>query len=124
MRALGLNYTAKQIYYLYRTLRIVAVKRSKIVKAPGSASAGAGMGDRVLQAATLRKKIRNKQQLMTEYAAAIGIEVQDTPEFLNEAVRYLYALILSDMRPPWLEHTFPQALPGNGVLSKYTRPCF
>ena len=124
MRALGLNYTAKQIYYLYRTLRIVAVKRSKIVKAPGSASAGAGMGDRVLQAATLRKKIRNKQQLMTEYAAAIGIEVQDTPEFLNDAVRYLYALILSDMRPPWLEHTFPQALPGNGVLSKYTRPCF
>ena len=28
------------------------------------------------------------------------------------------------MRPPWLTHTFPQALPGNGVLSKYTHPSF
>ena len=124
MRALGVNYTAKQIYYLYRTLRIVALKRSKTAKGPGSASAGAGMRDSGLQAATLRKKMRNKQQLMTEYAAAMGVEFQDTTEFLNEAVRYLYALILSDMRPPWLEHTFPQALPGSGVLSKYTRPCF
>ena len=40
------------------------------------------------------------------------------------AARAVYAAILLDMSPPWLLHSFPQALPGNGVLSKCTRPCF
>ena len=33
-------------------------------------------------------------------------------------------LLLRDLRPPWLAHTFPKALPGNCVLSKCTRPSF
>ena len=66
----------------------------------------------------------NKDQLVKEYAAAIGVEVQDTVAFFDEAVRCVYAHVLREMRPPWLEHSFPQALPGDGVLSRYTRPCF
>ena len=33
-------------------------------------------------------------------------------------------MLLRDLRPPWLTHAFPQALPGNSLLSRYTRPCF
>ena len=32
--------------------------------------------------------------------------------------------LLSDLRPPWAEDRFPQALPGDATLSRYTRPCF
>ena len=52
------------------------------------------------------------------------VEVEDTGAFRDEAIRCIYTYVLRDMRPPWLEHCFPQALSGNGVLSKYTRPCF
>ena len=45
-----------------------------------------------------------------------------TNENVDSAIRYLYKLLLSDLRPPWSTHTFPQALPGNGLLSKYTWP--
>ena len=78
-----------------------------------------------LQASRLRANLgRNKDQLVREYAAAMGVEVQHTKAFFDEAVKCLYAFVLRDMRPPWLEHSFPQALPGDGVLSRYTRPCF
>ena len=40
------------------------------------------------------------------------------------ASRAVYAAILPDMSPPWLLRSFPQALPGNGVLLKCTRPGF
>ena len=36
----------------------------------------------------------------------------------------MFAQVLRDLRPPWLDHSFPQALPGDGVLSRYTRPSF
>ena len=32
--------------------------------------------------------------------------------------------LLSDLRPPRAEDRFPQALPGDATLSRYTRPCF
>ena len=37
---------------------------------------------------------------------------------------YLYKVLLRDLRPPWLTHAFPQAPPGNGLLTRHTRPCF
>ena len=40
------------------------------------------------------------------------------------AARAVYAAILRDMSPPWLLHSFSKAPPGNGALSKCTRPCF
>ena len=39
-------------------------------------------------------------------------------------MRYLHMILLRDLRPPWLTHNFPQALPGDAVLSRYTRPSF
>ena len=54
----------------------------------------------------------------------MDMKVKNTNAVFDEAVRCVYAHVLRDMRPPWLEHSFPQALPGDGVLSRYTRPCF
>ena len=42
----------------------------------------------------------------------------------DKAVLYMHTLLLRDLRPPWLTHTFPQALPGDALLSQYTRPIF
>ena len=39
-------------------------------------------------------------------------------------MRYMHMLLLYDLSPPWLTRKFPQALPGDGVLSRYTRPSF
>ena len=39
-------------------------------------------------------------------------------------MKYMQALLLRDLSPPWLDHKFPQALPGEGLLSSLTRPSF
>ena len=125
--ALGKQYTAAQIYSFYRTLRLVAVKRRKLHGAHGSASGSAtGVTATEFQAARIRlEHTPNKHQLVAEYAAANELgELKATQENVNAAIRYLYKVLLRDLRPPWLTHTFPQALPGNNLLSKYTRPCF
>ena len=50
-------------------------------------------------------------------------EVDETSDSLfREAVRYLQVCLLSDLRPPWADDRFPQALPGDATLSRYTRP--
>ena len=125
--ALGKQYTAAQIYSFYRTLRLVAVKRRKLHGAHGPASGSAtGVTATEFQAARIRlEHTPNKHQLVAEYAAANELgELEATQENVNVAIRYLYKVLLRDLRPPWLTHTFPQALPGNNLLSKYTRPCF
>jgi hypothetical protein len=67
----------------------------------------------------------NKALLIEEYAAANGLgQLEETKENLDAAVRYLYKILLRDLRPPWLTYAFPQALPGNVLLSRYTRPGF
>ena len=81
----------------------------------------------MLQPAHLRRELRtNKTQLVKEYALVMKLgEVDETSDFLfEEAVRYLQVCLLSDLRPPWADYTFLQALPGDGTLSRYTRPCF
>ena len=125
--ALGKQYTAAQIYSFYRTLRLVAVKRRKLHGAHGPASGSAtGVTATEFRAARIRlEHTPNKHQLVAEYAAANELgELKATEENVNVAIRYLYKVLLRDLRPPWLAHTFPQALPGNNLLSKYTRPCF
>ena len=125
--ALGKQYTAAQIYSFYRTLRLVAVKRRKLHGAHGAASGIAtGVTATEFQAARIRlEHMPKKHQLVAEYAAANELgELKATQENVNVAIRYLYKVLLRDLRPPWLTHTFPQALPGNNLLSKYTRPCF
>ena len=51
-------------------------------------------------------------------------EQSPTTELFDSAVRYLHMLLLRELRPPWLAYKFPQALSGEGVLSRYTRPSF
>ena len=94
-------------------------------RAPASGSASA-VTHSSFQAAQMRlEQKRNKEQLLAEYVAANGLEhLEPTKENFDAATRYPYKLLLRDLRPPWLAHTFPQALPGNAVLSKYTRSCF
>ena len=125
--ALGKQYTAAQIYSFYRTLRLVAVKRRKGygARAPASGSM-TGITKSEFQAARMRlQHTPNKEQLLAEYATANELDHLDaTKENVDAAIRYLHKVLLRDLRPPWLTHTFPQALPGNGVLSKYTRPSY
>ena len=125
---LGEHYTAAQIYVFYRTLRIIAVKRrkGKGAIAPASGSVKTGVTQSPFQAARMRlQHTPNKELLLAEYAAAHGLgHLEATKENVDSAIRYLHKLLLRDMRPPWVTHTFPQALPGTGVLSRYTRPSF
>ena len=67
-----------------------------------------------------------KTQLVREYALVMNRgDVDETSDSLfREAVRYLQVCLLADLRPPWADYRFPQALPGDGTLSRYTRPCF
>ena len=124
--ALGQQYTAAQIYTFYRTLPLVAVKRRRqytndrgLVAATGATASSF----RAVRRSLVQKP--NKRQLLEEYAAANDLgQPSQTQANLDAAMRYLYNMLLRDLRPPWLTHAFPQALPGNGLLSKYTRPCF
>ena len=51
-------------------------------------------------------------------------ELAATNEHVDAAIRYMHKILLRDLRPPWAAHKFPQAVPGDGVLSRYTRPSF
>ena len=79
-----------------------------------------------LQAAKIRQDLlTNKAQLVEEYAEANGLgELHATREVVDAAIRYMHKILLRDLRPPWATHKFPQAVPGDGVLSRYTRPSF
>ena len=143
---LGRTHTAKAIYAFYRTLRLVALKRdknssTKASGAPGFASASrpAGSASAVgitgsdLQGPRIRADYScprtNRQVLVEDYIEAVGLSTayvssKSEQELLDEAVKCVTLVLLRDMRPPWLDHAFPQALPGDGLLSKFTRPSF
>lgn len=36
----------------------------------------------------------------------------------------MHLVLLADLTPPWLRQQFPQALPGDSLLSQFTRPSF
>ena len=129
---LGKNWTAAQIYSFYRTLRIVALKRRKAVRGGPRDQALPVTGS--LLAGTAGARIKHelapmKMQLVEEYATLTG---EDTPtphsarmdEMFDAAVRFLHMNLLQDLSPPWVTHEFLQALPGDGVLCRYTQPTF
>ena len=126
--ALGEHYTAAQTYAFYRTLRIIAVKRrkGKGVSAPASGSVKKCVTQSPFQAARMRLElIPNKELLLAEYAAVHNLgHLDPIKQNFDLAFRYLFKVMLRDLRPPWLAHAFPQALPGIGMLSKFTRPSF
>ena len=129
--ALGKNYTAAAIYSFYRTCRLVVLKKGKQSQrscgTPSSASV-TGMTGSAFQATAIRRINRNNRDLLVhEYGVVNRIfndymETMITAQLLNEAIQFMYCPLLQDIRPPWLAHDFTQALPGEGVLSKWTRP--
>ena len=127
--ALGKQYTAAQTYVYYTTLRVVCLKRRKRPpRAPGAASASTSRLPEPMRAASIRRDVlaaTYKEQLVDEYCDAVGEERQQaTPELVNAAVRLLHKVLLRDLRPPWADQAFPHPLPGDGLLSRYTRPGF
>ncbi|CAK0808294.1 unnamed protein product [Prorocentrum cordatum] len=142
----GQTHTAKAIYAFYRTLRLVALKRDKnsstnASSAPGFASASRPAGSAAafgftrcdLQAPRIRADYScpatNREVLVEDYIEAVGLSIayvssKTKQELLDEAAKCATLVLLRDMRPPWLDHVFPQALPGDGLLSKFTRPSF
>ena len=118
MQALGQQFTGRQVYYFYRALRVVALKRTKGRKPGRSGMAASG-----LQAAQLCPEL-HKEQLVQEYAQGLGRNIHPTMDVYSDAINCVYTTVLKDRSPPWLLHSCPRALPGIGVWSKYTRPCF
>ena len=96
--ALGAEYTAKQVYYFYRTLRIVALKRKKDKT---STSFTTGMHNSGLKAAELRTEFGlNREQLVREYALALNEDLEYSDALFDQAVRCVFAHVLRDPRPP------------------------
>ena len=127
---LGREHTAASIYAFYRTLRILVLKRRKSESyVPGSASARLGLTASSLQAGNMKRalcsNIQMKEYLVAEFLEAVGLPKQPkTRHLLDAAVRHMHKMLLCDLNPPWVDHQFPQALPGEGVLSRFTRPSF
>jgi len=125
------EYNAAQIYYLYRSMRIVAVKRRKHVPGgppnqafPMTGGHAAGTAPTVVK----QEAAGAKTHLVQEYATLLGLHVPTSVHEINRmfdaAVQYIHVNLLQDLSPPWLDKNFPQALPGDGVLSRYLKPCF
>ena len=73
--ALGKRWPATNIYYFYRTLRVVALKRRKGKSAATASGSVAGLTDSNLQAARIRQLYKtNKDLRVEEYVAARGVE--------------------------------------------------
>ena len=125
--ALGRKWTAAAIYSFFRTCRVVVLKRvkAKSVATPGSASLGGTTGSSLQPAQIRRHLLTNKEQLVEEYAEANDLgELKVTKQNVDAAIRHLHKIMLADMRPPWAAYTFPQEVPGDGVLARYIRPSF
>ena len=129
----------KAIYALFRTCRLVALKRKKDSQKPtappGSASgsrwpSNTGVTGSPLQAASIRSeyiRATHGDALVKEYIQVKGlnaayVEEKGKQRVLQEAVQFIQMVLLTDLRPPWLAHEIPQALPEGGVLSRFTRP--
>ena len=91
------------------------------------------MTNSALQAGTIRAQMlhgsasTNADALVEEYIQVKGLSAEyvdatDQQRLIEEAVQFIHLVLLRDLRPPWLEHNFPQALPGEGLLSRFTRP--
>ena len=73
------------------------------------------------------KKTTHAEELVEEYIQVKRlsedyVNTTGKEQLVNEAVQFMHLLLLRDLRPPWLAYNFPQALPGEGVLSRFTRP--
>ena len=63
-----------------------------------------------------------QEYIQVKGLSAAYVNAKGKERVLEEAVRFIQLVLLTDLRPPWLTHNFPQALPVGGVLSRFTRP--
>ena len=118
---LGREYTAAQIYTLYRCMRIAVVKSRKH-KSGGHSSLGSAVAG-LAAGRVMRLHEDWKQLRIEEYSTLQG---QDVPSdstsawhnVFKAAVQYAHVNLLQDLSPPWIDHHFPQALTGDGVLAR------
>ena len=71
--------------------------------------------------------LTNADLLVDEYLAAIDglhFPAGTQNDIRRNAVMFVQIRLLQDIRPPWLTHSFPRALPGGDVLSRLARPSF
>ena len=130
--ALGRGWSAAIIYAYYLRLRLVAVKRKKGGSWQGGSGPGhhgTGMLGTIAGTALRRDLLPWKERMVEEYCAIMDEEVPSPSDArlcqrTDDAVRHLHALLLQDMRPPWVQDNFPQGLRGDATLSRYSRPCF
>ena len=115
-----------QIYTLYRCMRIVVVKRRKN-KSGGHSSLGSAVAG-LAAGRVMRLHEDWAQLLIQEYATLQGQDVPAPDNFsacdkmFKAAVQYVHVNLLQDLSPPWIDHNFPQALPGAALLSRFPRP--
>ena len=128
---LGTDHTAAEIYSLYRILRVVCLKRRKDRCSARGGQPSTGSRVSGMAGAAVRREFKSsKDLLIDEYATLMaqtlpGDNDQEAREALfQKAVQYIHLNLLQDLSPPWIEREFSQALPGNGVLSRYLKPTF
>jgi len=112
-------------------MRLVAVKRRKDAKGGSADQALLVTGGHAAGTApTVVKQsvAAHKTHLVQEYATLLGLDVpmsdSEISRMFDAAVQYIHVNLLQDLSPPWLEKDFSHALPGEGVLSRYLKPCF
>ena len=94
---------------------------------PGLASRCVGTTGSDLQATRIRRRLdtdtSTKDLLAAEYCEAVGLPKQPvSKKLVDAAVLYMHKSLLRGVCPPWFEYDFPQALPAEKVLPRYTRP--
>ena len=113
---LGREYTAAQIYTLYRCMRIVVLKRRK-QKSGGHSSLGSAVAG-LAAGRVIRLHEGWTQLLIEEYATLQGQGVP-TPgnvsacdKMFKAAVQYVHVNLLQDLSPPWIDHNSPRLCQG------------
>ena len=114
--------------HFYRTLLLVVTKRRKQQSYRRDSRKGWKTQNPLTAHRVKRSLCLNMTQreyLVEEYCAAWKLRMLPvTKETVDAAVRQVYKFLLCDLKPPWVDHEFPQALSGEGVLSRFTRPTF
>jgi hypothetical protein len=126
--ALGERHTASQIYFFYRTLRIIAVNRRKDHTSDNRARRVGSHASELKPAQIKQSHRAERTEIVRQYLAITG-ERMELPEpntdsfrvLFDAALRHVYAYVLQDMSPPWLSTSFGAGISGLGV---YTRPAF
>jgi hypothetical protein len=131
---LGEEHTLAEIYSLYRTLRVVVLKRRKDRCSAssgvlGRSSTGSSLSG--MAGASVKRELKSsKDLLIEEYSTLMAQSLPDKNDgegretVFNKAVQYIHLNLLQDLSPPWIDRQFSQALPGNGVLCRYLKPTF